>query len=63
MLNANDPFYRPLWRRIVIVALCLGWGAFEIAFGTPIFALIFLAVGGYAAYRLLLTFNPDPPTE
>ena len=63
MVNTNDPFYRPLWRRIVIVALCLGWGLFEIVFGTQLFAQIFLAVGGYAAYRLLLTFKPEYPTE
>lgn len=63
MLNANDSFYRPLWRRAVIVALSLGWGIFEALSGSPGFAVIFLALGGYAAYRLFLTYDPQPPSE
>ncbi|KJZ18548.1 hypothetical protein [Loktanella sp. S4079] len=63
MLNANDPFYRPIWRRAVIVALCLGWGLFEALSGSPGFAVIFLALGVYATVRLFVTYSPETPSE
>ncbi|WP_106743572.1 hypothetical protein [Yoonia maritima] len=63
MLNANDPFYRPVWRRAVIVAVCLGWGMVELLTGSPGFAIIFLALGALAAYRLFLTYSPDAQTS
>ncbi|WP_434291081.1 DUF3329 domain-containing protein [Celeribacter sp. SCSIO 80788] len=58
MFNLDDPFYRPLWLRLVICAVCLGWGIVEAMTGSPGFALIFLAVGGYATYRFFITFDP-----
>lgn len=59
MFNFDDPFYRPLWLRILIAGICIGWGIFEFVIGTPGFAILFLAVGGYAAYRFFITFDPD----
>lgn len=59
MFNLDDPFYRPLWLRIAIVALCLGWGLFELVMGSPGFAILFLALGAFAGYRFFVTFNPD----
>lgn len=53
MINPADPFFAPLWRRVVIVGLCLGWAAFEVVTGSPGWALMFGAAGLYAAYMLL----------
>ncbi|MCT4577093.1 MULTISPECIES: hypothetical protein [Donghicola] len=53
MIDPTDPFFAPLWRRIVIVALCLGWALFEVATGSPGWALMFGAAGAYAAFKLL----------
>ncbi len=66
MGNFDDPFYRPLWLRLVIVALCLGWGGVELVTGSLGFAILFIAVGLYAAYRFCVTFDPDktnPPED
>lgn len=63
MLNPNDPFYRPLWRRALIVGLGLGWGVFEAFSGSPGFAILFLAMGGYAALRLFITYAPETPAD
>jgi hypothetical protein len=41
------PFLRPLWRRILILALCIGWIGFEIVWGGDQFWLI-LACGATA---------------
>ncbi|EAR51222.1 hypothetical protein OG2516_14446 [Oceanicola granulosus HTCC2516] len=57
----DDPFYRPLWRRVVIVGLCIGWGLFELAAGAVGFAMLFLGVGLYAGYRLFVTYDPEDP--
>lgn len=57
-LDPEHPFFRPLWRRIVVVALCLGWAVFEIVSGSPFWAILFGAAGVYAAWQLLITFDP-----
>ena len=32
MIDQNHPFFQPLWRRIVIVALVAGWLGFEVIY-------------------------------
>lgn len=58
MFDLDDPFYRPLWLRLLLVGLVLGWAAFEFASGAPFFGVIFAAIGAYAAWRFFVTFNP-----
>ncbi len=58
MFNFDVPFFRPLWIRIATVGLCIGWGLFELVAGALAFAVLFLGLGGYAAYRLFVTFDP-----
>lgn len=58
MFDFSHPFYRPLWRRILIVAVCLGWALVEMTSGSPGFALLFGAAGGYAGWRLLIAWPP-----
>jgi hypothetical protein len=53
MIDPTDPFFAPLWRRVVIVGLCLGWALVEVLNGSPGWALMFGAVGAYAAFKLL----------
>lgn len=58
MFDLDHPFFRPLWIRIAVVALSLGWAVFELADGSPFWAMLFGALGVYAAYRFFVTFNP-----
>ena len=58
IFDFDNPWFRPLWRRILVTVVALGWGVFEIFAGDPLFAILFVALGGYAAYRLFVTFNP-----
>ena len=60
LIDPDHPFYRPLWIRLVIVALCLGWAIVEASTKEPFWAIIVGALGIYAAYKLLLTFSPQP---
>lgn len=58
MFDFDNRFYRPLWLRVLIVGVCIGWGIVEVTTGSPGFAILFAAMGGYAAYRFFVTFAP-----
>ncbi|NNU80851.1 DUF3329 domain-containing protein [Halovulum dunhuangense] len=58
-LDPGNPFYRPLWRRVVIVAVCLGWAAVEFSRGANAWGALFLAAGLFAAWSLLIAWRPD----
>ncbi len=60
MFKLDEAFYRPLWIRITIVAVCLGWAGFEFSLGNSPWAVGFAGIGVYAAYRFFITFNPPP---
>ncbi|HSO48807.1 MAG TPA: DUF3329 domain-containing protein [Rhizobiaceae bacterium] len=59
----NDPFYRPLWLRILIVGFCLGWALFEFVGGSPFWGVIFAGAGAMAFHGLFITFNPRDPKD
>jgi hypothetical protein len=63
LIDPNHPAYRPLWVRLLVVGVCLGWGILEAVTGTPFWAVIVGALGIYSAWVLLWTFNPQPPEE
>jgi hypothetical protein len=61
LIDPNHPFYRPLWRRVVIVGICLGWAAIEGLTSEPVWALMVGGLGIYAGWMLLLNYNPQVP--
>ena len=62
MFDLDDPFFRPLWLRLAVCVVTLGWGVVELVTGSPGFAMLFLALGAYAGWRFFVTFNPkDDP--
>ncbi|MDD7971899.1 hypothetical protein [Roseinatronobacter alkalisoli] len=60
-LDVQHPFFRPLWRRVAVVTLCLGWAVFEIVTGSPFFAILFGAAGLYCAHQFFIAFDPKDP--
>ncbi|MDL2400419.1 hypothetical protein [Rhizobium mayense] len=61
LIDPNHPIYKPLWVRVLIVAVCFSWAIVE-AFGPqPFWAVLAGGLGAYAAWMLLLNFNPQPP--
>ncbi len=48
MFSLQDAFYRPLWIRVAIVAVCTIWALFEYLNGSPGWAMLFGAVGAWA---------------
>ncbi|MCB1369443.1 MAG: hypothetical protein KDJ83_00995 [Rhodobacteraceae bacterium] len=62
----SHPFYRPLWRRLLVVGAALGWALVEAVSGHPGWALLFGAAGAWAAWGLLIAYPPgrrDPDTS
>ncbi|TGV63450.1 DUF3329 domain-containing protein, partial [Mesorhizobium sp. M00.F.Ca.ET.149.01.1.1] len=39
MKDYEHPFFRPLWRRIVVLAVCLLWSVTAFASGTPLWGV------------------------
>jgi hypothetical protein len=61
-LDADHPMFRPLWVRLLIVALCVGWAVFEFTTASATWGMIFLLLGGYAAWAFFIDPRPkDPP--
>lgn len=61
--NVQTPFFIPLWRRIVVVVLTLGWALFELANGQVVWAMIFGASGLWCAHQFFIAFDPPEPPE
>lgn len=58
LLDTDHPFFKPLWIRVLVVAVCVGWGVFELASGAPFWAVIFLGIAAYSAWGFFVAFNP-----
>ncbi len=62
MFDLDHPFFKPLWVRIAVAGVALGWAVVEAVAGSPLWGILFGALGAYAAYRFFWTFNPrDEP--
>jgi hypothetical protein len=59
IIEPQHPFYRPLWRRVTVVAVCLGWGAFEFASASPFWCMLFVGLGLVCAWQFFVVFDPD----
>jgi hypothetical protein len=58
IIDTNHPLYRPLWVRLLIVAVCAAWCAVEFYNHEPFWGTIVGGIAVYAAYVLLLTYKP-----
>lgn len=58
MFNMQDPFFQPLWLRIAIVAVCLGWAVVELLGNSPGWAILFGSLGAYAGYSFFVVWTP-----
>jgi hypothetical protein len=60
MIDPDHPFYKPLWRRVLIPVVCAAWVIFELVAGEPFWAVIVGAVGAYATYKLFIEKRKAP---
>jgi len=55
LIDPNHPFFKPAWRRYLVVAAPFAWAGVEQVNGNTIWALLFAAIGGVLAWELILT--------
>lgn len=63
LFDVQHPFFIPLWRRVAVVALTLGWALFELTAGSPVWAMLFGAAGIYCAHQFFIAFDPKDPED
>ena len=59
MFDVQHPFFIPLWRRIAVVAACLGWALLELSWGNPGWSILFGAIGSYCAHQFVVAFDAE----
>lgn len=65
-LDVRHPLFLPLWRRVVLVAFCLGWALMELVLGNPLWAILSGAAGAWCGYQFFVVFDPaeyQPPDD
>lgn len=58
MLGNRHPFFAPVWRRVITVALTGGWAVLETAWGNSAWAFGFGALAAYCFYEFFVIFDP-----
>ncbi len=51
LFDLQQPFFYPLWRRIAVVVLCLGWSVVEFSTAAPFWGIIFGGLGIFALWQ------------
>lgn len=59
LIDGAHPFFRPAWRRWVIVILLLGWTIFELWNGSVIWAAIFGVLAAMCIREFFIVYNPE----
>jgi hypothetical protein len=58
----DHPFYKPLWRRVALVATTVLWFAFELFMAKDgLWQVLSGAVCAYSAWVFLITWKDQPP--
>ena len=60
MKDAEHLFFRPLWRRIAVVAVCVAWSGLELWGGQGVWLAIALAATAYAVWTFLISYKEPP---
>lgn len=58
-LNTAHPFFRPAWRRYIVVGAPFIWAGVEYGFGSPVWAYLCAAIGGVLAWHLIIAWRDD----
>lgn len=59
--DTNHAFFRPLWRRVAIVAVCVVWSLVEWANGQTVWGAMTLAIAAYGVWVFFIKYDPTPP--
>ena len=51
LIDLEHPFFEPVWIRVLVVVICMGWGLFEFANAAVLWGIFFCGIGLICAYR------------
>lgn len=54
LFDMDHAWFRPLWVRILIIAVAAGWAAFEASMGETVWAVIFGAIAAYGVWSFFI---------
>ena len=57
MFELRVPFFKPMWRRIITVVFCFGWGSFEFSNGAAAWGTGFFGMGALTAYQFFFAWK------
>jgi len=63
LFDLQQDFFLPVWRRVALVAFCLGWSVVEFITGAPFWGIIFGGMGVFAAWQLFFDSWPAAAKE
>lgn len=55
--DMNHPWFKPLWRRVLVIAICAGVALWDLSNGEYVWALIFGGLGGYGIYVFFIAWG------
>lgn len=61
--ESDRKFFKPLWRRVVIVAFCSAWAAWEWFNGAAFWGMLVTGIALYALWAFIITFNENDEAE
>lgn len=59
MKDRDHPFFRPLYRRVLVTLFCAAWAAWEFYNGERLWAYITMGLAAYSAWVFLFTYDRD----
>ena len=63
-MNKNDQkFFKPLWRRVAVLAFIAVWTIVEFSMGETMWAIMVAAIGAYGFWIFIIRFDEDESSE
>jgi len=63
MFDLHHPFFIPLWRRVLTVAVAASWTLIELLSGASGWALLAAAMTAWAIWGLFIAWDPEFETS
>lgn len=63
MFDLQTDFFRPLWIRVAVVAVCLLWSIFEFSGQSVLWGALFAGLGVVSFHQFFLTDWPDKSND
>lgn len=57
--NFKHPFYRSIWVRLAILAVCLAWAVVEFTTGSVFWGVLFLVGFAYCGYQFFFVTEDE----